>query len=155
MNIPTVDDFILFYGELESVEISNLENASEGSVDRCKIQNALDTAYEFVMSYDSLCQLPGKIALRRAIKRLNLDIARYFLDTLQRREDVTTNYQNCIDFLSLCIENKSDGLTLLSDEEAEELGLSGINKAKLSYKAGRRAFTDLSLSKYRNQELYR
>lgn len=155
MNYPQVDDFICFFGELESVEISNLENASEGSVNREKIQNALDTAYEFIMSYDSLCQLPGKIALRRAIKRLNLDIARYFLDTLQRREDVTTNYQNCIDFLSLCIENKNDGLTLLSDEEAEELGLSGINKAKLSYKTGRRAFTDLSLSKYRNQKLYR
>lgn len=154
MNIPTVDDFILFFGELESVEISNLENASEGSVDRGKILNALDTAYEFIMSYDSLCQLPGKIAIRRAIKRLNLDIARYFLDTLQRREDVTTNYQNCIDFLSLCIENKS-GLTLLSDEEAEDLGLSGINKAKLSYKTGRRAFTDNSLSDYRNQKLYR
>lgn len=156
MYIPTVDDFVLFYGELESVEISNLENASEGSVDREKIQNALDTAYEFIMSYDSLCQLPGKIALRRAIKRLNLDIARYFLDTLQRREDVTTNYQNCIDFLALCVENR-DGLTLLSDEEAIELGLEGINKSKskISWSSGRRVFTDNSLANYRNQKLYR
>ena len=42
MNYPQVDDFICFFGELESVEISNLENASEGSVNREKIQNALD-----------------------------------------------------------------------------------------------------------------
>lgn len=152
--VPNVDDFVNFFGLKESIEISNLEDASEGSVNRDKIQIALDIAYEFIMSYDSLCQLPGKIALRRAIKRLVLDISRYFLDTLQRREDVTTNYNNCIEFLALCIENK-DGLTFISDEEAEDLDLDGINKTKVTYSSGRRAFTDASLSVFRNQKLYR
>lgn len=151
---PTVENFVQFFGQMEAIELSNLEDPSNGYVVEEKIQNAMDVAYEFVMSYDSLCALPGKVAIRKAIKRLVLDISRYFLDSLQRREDVTTNYNNCIEFLDKCVENKT-GLIILSDEEAEQLGLFGeINKTIISYKSGRRAFTDKGLSKYRNQELY-
>lgn len=150
MNIPSVQDFIDFFGITESIEISNLENPENQYINEERIENALNTAYEFIMGYEALCQYPGKVAIRKSIKRLMLDIGRYLLDSLQRREDVTTNYENCIDFLKLCIDNK-DGLVNITDEEALELGL---NRSKISYRVGRRAFTDDNLSKYRNQDLY-
>jgi len=153
MNKPNVQDFIDFFGVTESIEISNLENPENQYINEERIEYSLNTSYEFIMGYDALCQYPGKVAIRKSIKRLMLDISRYLLDSLQRREDVTTNYQNCIEFLNRCVENK-DGLIDISDEEALELGLLGLNKSKISYKAGRRAFTDDSLSKYRKQDLY-
>lgn len=153
MQIPTVEDFINFFGLVETIELSNLENPSNGSIFEERIEGAINTAYRFIMGYDSLCYLSGKIAIRRAIFRLCLDISRYLLDSLQRREDVTTNYENCIRFLEFCVESK-DGLIDISDEEALELGLSNSNNVKLSYKSGRRAFTDENLSKFRKQKLY-
>lgn len=149
----TPETFIEYFGTTESLELSNLENPESQSINGDKINLALDSAFEFIMGYDSLCSFAGKIAIRRAIKRLNLDIARYFLDTLQRREDVTTNYENCIKFMEMCIENNT-AVTNITDEELLELGITGYNRKKINYRPGRRAFTDESLSKFRNQALY-
>ena len=76
----TVDDFINFFGTVESIELSNLEDPSINGINEDRIQNAIDIAFQFVMSYDSLCIYSGKIAIRRALKRLVLDISGYFLD---------------------------------------------------------------------------
>lgn len=153
IKIPSVDDFIDYFGYSESIELTNLENPENDLVNEERLENAIATAYKFIISYDSLCQYPGKVAIRTAIKRLTLDISRYFLDSLHRREDVTTNYENCIKFLELCIENKN-GIISLTDEELEELELTQYKKSRITYKSGRRAFTDKNLSNYRNQELY-
>lgn len=152
LKVATVEDFVGLFGQMESIEISNLEDASEGSINEVKIQRALDIAYDFIMSYDSLCQYSGKVAIRRAIRRLMLDMSRYFLDVLQRREDVIKSHEDCVDFLKMCVDNK-DGWTLLSQEEADELGLE-LKQDKVSYVSGRRVFTDSSLSEFRKQKLY-
>lgn len=147
--LATVDDFILTFGELESLELSSLENVNEQVINRDKIQNALDLAYEFILGYEALCSNEGSIAILKAIRYLTLNIARYMLDTLKRREDVTNTYQSCIEFLQKAIEGSNGSF---SPEELEQYGKT--EKRSVHYSRGRRAFEDKELGNFRKDRFY-
>lgn len=145
------DDFETFYGQQETVELTNLENPVEKSINYDRLEMAMTIAKEFILSYESLCSHSGIVAIRKTFRRLLFDITRYFLDSLHRREDVTKNYEDCIRFLEKCIEMK--GSVSLTEEEAEELGMTA-NVNRISYKSGRRAFTDENLNDFRKGKLF-
>lgn len=153
LNLATPADFIEIFGQVEALELSDLEDPSEDTIDTAKIQTALDMAYNTIMSYDSLCEIYGKLAIRRSIKRLMLDIGRYILDNLSRREDVIAAYNEAIEFLKYCVE-KTSGVIDATTDELEELDLlNSATASRVSFTSGRRAFTDDSLFDYRDQKL--
>jgi phage gp36-like protein len=153
MKIPTVDDFILFYGEIETLELSRLDNPDDVIIDRDKIQLALNNALDFILSYEALCNTTGKIAIRRASSRLILEITRYLLDHMSRRPDVTSDYEKCIDFLNKCVDTEEVRLPNLTTEEMDELGVD--NFPAVSYTpGGPRVFNREQTSGFRNQRFW-
>lgn len=151
----TAENFIETFGQLESIELSNIDNASENSIYRERILNALALSFDEIMGYDSLCSFSGKVAIRRALKPLMLDIARYKLDTIDRRQDIIDAYEKAIKFMESCRELKSKLLNNLTNEELELLDLVGQNSASSPrIRNGRRiGISEQSLSSYRNQKL--
>lgn len=141
----SVEDFILTFGELESLELSSLEDSNEIVINTNKLQNALDLSKEFILGYEAMCNNKGSIAIFRNIRYLMLNIARHTLDSLKRREDVKETYQSCIDFL-----DKASQLENNSSSSQEDLELYNLtDKKKISYSKGRRAFTDENLQTFR------
>ena len=147
---PTVDDFITTFGELEALELSNLEDVNEPTICREKIENAIDLANDLWCGYQVRCKLAGKAAITKAQRWLVLNIARYLMDSLKRRCDITDTYNSCIEFMKESCEMEGDQLT---DEELEDLGLTRANTIRFR-NTGRRPFTDESLEEYRKDRLY-
>lgn len=157
MNLATSEDFIDLFGKLEAIELSNIDDSTEESILKRRIDQALGLAYDEIMSYESLCEtVAGQIAIRKVIKGLMLDIARYRLDTLERREDIQYAYEKALEFLKLAGENKNNQVDLTVDELAE-LGLKETAGAgrKPYFKTGRRVWNeeDSHLTYFRNQKL--
>lgn len=152
--LATVNDFILAYGEIESIEISNPENVSQQTVNTARIENALSRAFSFVKGYEALAPIPGKAAIRFALKRLMLDIARYFLDTIKRRDDVIKSYEDCIRFLELAIKMKDSHQ--IPDDDLKDIGLDPFYQyiGTITAVRGRRAWSDETLEQYRKQKLF-
>lgn len=150
----TVEDFIDTYGQLEAIELSNIDDSTQESIYNVRIQRALDLAFSEVMSYDALCKFAGKYAIRLSLKRLMLIIARYYLDSIERREDVIVEYEKSMEFLEKCQEVSSkDSKIRASDAELEELGLLNYKNSGPRVSRGRIGFTEESLEYYRNQKL--
>lgn len=151
MLILSPEEFETFYGKQETSELTNIENAAEKGVNFERLEMAMSISKDFIMGYDDMCEQRGKVAIRRAFRRLGFDITRYFLDSLHRREDVTKNYEDCIRFLEKCVEMK--GTTTLNAEEAELLELTS-SVSRINYSSGRRAFTDENLTDFRKGKLF-
>lgn len=153
----TVADFIMAFGEVETLELSHINTASESEeIDENRILNALELAFQETMSYDCLCGFAGKYAIRKSLKRLMLDIARYRLDAIERRQDLVDTYERILDFFKDCRELKESFMTKkISKEEAADLGLEEFRVSRTpTVKRGRLAFDDEYLERYRKQGLY-
>lgn len=150
----TVDDFVLAFGKIEALEISNIDDSSQELICDERIQMSLDLSFTEIMSYDRLAPKYGKLAIRSTIKPLMLDICRYKLDTLERRPDVTEAYNNAIDFLKMCIDTEYDEGIKPSLEELEEMELlEAFSTERPKFSHGRKVFSDEKLAAYRNQQL--
>lgn len=155
LNRATADDFINVFGLVEAIELSNIDDASQHDILKERIDFGLQLAYDEIMSYDSLAKFMGKFAIRTRLKSLMLDIARYKLDTADRRKDVIEAYTSAKEFLKFCVEQKDGNVTATDEEILDlELSLTGNSYKHPQFINGRRAFTDASLKKYRNQKLY-
>ena len=153
----TISDFIMAFGEVETLELSHINTTDESEeINEDRILNALELAFSEIMSYDCLCGFSGKYAIRRSIKRLMLDIARYRLDTLERRQDLIDTYERILDFFKNCRELKEPSMSKkISREEAEELSLEEFIVSRApTVKRGRLAFDDEYLERFRKQKLY-
>lgn len=152
--LATVNDFVLAFGEIESIEISNPENVSQQTINVARIESSLSRAFSFIRGYEALAPMPGKAAIRLALKRLMLDISRYFLDTIKRRDDVIKSYEDCIRFLEMAIKMKESHQ--MADDDLRDIGLDPFYQyiGKITSARGRRAFTDESLEQYRKQKLF-
>jgi phage gp36-like protein len=94
--MATVDDFILAYGERETIQLTNLEDGSATSVNVAKLRMALEDANSLIDNYITQAGKAGKFLISSNRRRTALMIARYYLDTVRRREDVYKDYQDCI-----------------------------------------------------------
>lgn len=92
----TPDDFIMAYGLREAIQISNIDNAEATEPNNAKIWMAIEDACALIDNYISGATRAGKILISSSRRRTSLIIARYYLDTVRRREDVKGDYERAI-----------------------------------------------------------
>jgi phage gp36-like protein len=92
----TPDDFILAYGLREAIQITNIDNADADQPNTEKLWMAIEDAAALVDNYIQQAQRAGKLLISSNRRRTTLIIARYYLDTIRRREDVKADYEQCI-----------------------------------------------------------
>jgi len=104
----TPGDFILAFGEKEAIELSNLSDPQETEPNYDRIWMAIQDAEALI---DSHIYNASKACLRLVSsnrRRTTLIIARYYLDTVRRREDVFKDYEMCIKELQGCESGSPD-----------------------------------------------
>ena len=92
----TPDDFILAYGLREATQITNIDHADATQPNTEKLWMAIEDAAALVDNYIQQAQRAGKLLISSNRRRTTLIIARYYLDTIRRREDVKADYEQCI-----------------------------------------------------------
>jgi phage gp36-like protein len=92
----SVDDFILAYGLKEAIQLTNIDDAAATSVNAAKLRLAIQDANSLIDSYIEMSGKAGMVLISSNRRRTALIIARYYLDTVRRREDVRADYENCL-----------------------------------------------------------
>lgn len=88
----TVGDFVLAYGLKEAIQLTNIDDASATSVNEAKLQMAIEDANALIDSYIEQSGKAGRVLITSNRRRTALVIARYYLDTVRRREDIYKDY---------------------------------------------------------------
>jgi phage gp36-like protein len=109
----TPDDFVLAYGLREAIQLTNIDNADATQPNTEKLWMAIEDAAALVDNYIQQARRAGKLLISSNRRRTTLIIARYYLDTIRRREDVKADYEQCLVEL--------DKARSLSDIERAEL----------------------------------
>lgn len=104
----SVDDFILAYGRQEAIQLSNIDDPSSDSVNYARIQMAIEDANSLIDSYVQMAPKAGKLLVSANRRRTSLILARYFLDSVRRREDVTQDYERAIRELQSSLDANND-----------------------------------------------
>lgn len=92
----SADDFIISYGLKEAIQLTNIDDASATSVNMAKLQMAIEDANALIDSYIEQSGKAGRVLITSSRRRTALIIARYYLDTIRRREDVYKDYVECL-----------------------------------------------------------
>ena len=92
----TPDDFILAYGLKEAIQLSNIDDADAVQPNDIKIWMAIEDATALIDNYIEQAGRGGKLLISSNRRRTALIIARYYLDTVRRREDVKNDYERAI-----------------------------------------------------------
>ncbi len=92
----TPDDFILAYGLREAIQLSNIDDADAIQPNTDKIWMAIQDACALIDNYIVQAGRAGKVLISSNRRRTALIIARYYLDTVRRREDVYKDYELAI-----------------------------------------------------------
>lgn len=92
----SIDDFILNYGLKEAIQLTNIDDASATSVNAAKLKMAIEDANALIDSYIEQSGKAGKVLITSNRRRTALILARYFLDTVRRREDVYKDYTEAL-----------------------------------------------------------
>ena len=90
------DDFILAYGLKEAVQLTNIDDAGATSVNAAKLRMAITDANSLIDSYIENSGKAGQVLITSNRRRTALIIARYYLDTVRRREDVRADFESCL-----------------------------------------------------------
>lgn len=90
------DDFILAYGLKEAIQLTNIDDGSATSVNVAKLRMAIEDANALIDSYIQQSGKAGKVLISSNRRRTALIIARYYLDTIRRREDVYKDYVDAL-----------------------------------------------------------
>lgn len=86
------NDFILAYGLKEAIQLTNIDDASANSVNVAKLRMAIEDANALIDSYIEQSGKSGRVLITSNRRRTALVIARYYLDTVRRREDIYKDY---------------------------------------------------------------
>lgn len=92
----TPDDFVLAYGLREAIQITNIDDADATEPNTEKLWMAIQDASALIDNYIVQAGRAGKLLISSNRRRTALIIARYYLDTVRRREDVKADYERCI-----------------------------------------------------------
>ena len=94
--VATPDDFVLAYGLREAIQLTNIDDADATQPNTEKLWMAIQDAAALVDNYITQASRAGKVLISSNRRRTTLIIARYYLDTVRRREDVKADYEACI-----------------------------------------------------------
>jgi phage gp36-like protein len=92
----TPDDFILAYGLKEAIQITNIDDADAAQPNVVRLEMAIQDACALIDSYINQSTKAGKLLVSSNRRRTSLIIARYYLDTVRRREDILKDYERAI-----------------------------------------------------------
>jgi phage gp36-like protein len=92
----TPDDFILAFGLKEAIQLTNIDNSDATTPNTPKLWMAIQDATALIDNYIVQASRGGKLLISSNRRRTALIIARYYLDTVRRREDVRTDYEMAI-----------------------------------------------------------
>ena len=95
----TVQDFITAFTMVEAVELSNLDSGGN-SIDCSRLNMALADAYRLLQSEKVTMLSSAAQVVDLNLRRWMLIIARYYLDTVRRRQDVTDDYNAVMKLLA-------------------------------------------------------
>lgn len=87
------DDFIIAYGLKEAIQLTNIDDAAATTVNVAKLTMAIEDANALIDSYIEQSGKAGMVLITSNRRRTALIIARYYLDTVRRREDVYKDYE--------------------------------------------------------------
>ena len=87
------DDFIVAYGLKEAIQLTNIDDAAATTVNVAKLRMAIQDANSLIDSYIEQSGKAGMVLITSNRRRTALIIARYYLDTVRRREDVKQDYE--------------------------------------------------------------
>jgi phage gp36-like protein len=90
------DDFIVAYGLKEAIQLTNIDDAAATSVNVAKLRMAIQDANSLIDSYIEQSGKAGMVLITSNRRRTALIIARYYLDTVRRREDVKSDYETAL-----------------------------------------------------------
>jgi phage gp36-like protein len=90
------DDFIVAYGLKEAIQLTNIDDASAATVNVAKLRMAIQDANSLIDSYIEQSGKAGMVLITSNRRRTALIIARYYLDTVRRREDVKADYETAL-----------------------------------------------------------
>lgn len=90
------DDFVLAYGLKEAIQLTNIDDASATSVNMAKLRMAIEDANALIDSYIEQSGKAGKVLITSNRRRTALILARYYLDTVRRREDIYKDYTEAL-----------------------------------------------------------
>ncbi|MGL5077325.1 MAG: phage protein Gp36 family protein [Waterburya sp.] len=131
---PSVDDFILTYGEKEAIAVSNIGDCDEYStVNQTRIYNAIQDALTWIDTMYSQAPNSRKALIQSTRRRSALIIARYYLDSCRRRENVTQDYERVIkewDIDSSQLSIPSGGTLPIFSYTSSELDFCGCDEFK-------------------------
>jgi len=103
----TPDDFILAYGLREAIQLSNIDDADAVEPNTDKIWMAIQDACALIDNYIVQASRGGKLLISSNRRRTALTIARYYLDSVRRREDVKSDYEMAIKDLDRAMSMES------------------------------------------------
>ena len=147
-NLPTPADYILYVGIQEANEQTEPDNVSATVPNQAKIEQAIELAKgEILATYCITCPA-GKLYISKLLNSLVLDITRYRLDIIKRREDVKEAYQKACDLLERAASDEVCSLDI-SAEEAEEFGIP--YGPTISFSSEPRVWTRKKLRCFKNQ----
>jgi phage gp36-like protein len=86
------DDFIIAFGLKEAIQLTNIDDAAATTVNVAKLHMAIQDANSLIDSYIEQSGKAGMVLITSNRRRTALTIARYYLDTVRRREDVYKDY---------------------------------------------------------------
>lgn len=90
------DDFIVAYGLKEAIQLTNIDDAAATSVNVAKLRMAIQDANSLIDSYIEQSGKAGQVLITSNRRRTALIIARYYLDTVRRRDDVRADFDGCL-----------------------------------------------------------
>ncbi len=122
MSYATQQDMVDAFGEVEMVELTNLEDTNAQTIHSAVLTRSLDDASSLIDTYlQSRYTLPLP-SIPRALVRPCADIARYYLDKTRQREDVRQRYEDALAFLKLLANGQ---VSLGLDETGESTNAIG------------------------------
>ena len=90
------DDFIVAYGLKEAIQLTNIDDAAATSVNVAKLRMAIQDANSLIDSYIEQSGKAGMVLITSNRRRTALIVARYYLDTVRRREDVRADFETSL-----------------------------------------------------------
>ena len=90
------DDFIVAYGLKEAIQLTNIDDAAATSVNVAKLRMAIQDANSLIDSYIEQSGKAGMVLITSNRRRTALIIARYYLDTVRRRDDVRADFETSL-----------------------------------------------------------
>jgi len=147
-NAPGLDDYILYVGKQEAVEQTNPDDASATEPVDEKIELAIELAKSEVLATFCVACPAGKLFLAKLSLPLILDITRYRLDTIKRREDIKEAYEKACKLLERATSDEICKMEV-SAADSETFGIPFC--PGVSFSAAPRVWTRESLRCFREQ----